>query len=319
MGARGRQLSATLIRWPRQEWPRLRLALLAFAVVIVVVAVLGPLPAWLTRHPSHGLTAAERLKAVNDVRTTLVQALGGLALLGGLFFTARTFRINAEEKLTDRYTSAVAQLGSDKLDVRLGGIYALERLMVDSPRDHPTIVEVLAAFLREHATAPTEVANRARRARSTRWRAVWRPPRPSQQIDPPAPMPADAAAAARVIARRPPGRNEPGRLDLHSCHLEGADLRGADLVDADLTEAVLVEADLTYAILTDADLVEAELTYAILIGADLTGTLLYDANLTGTLLFDADLTRVVGLTAEQLRAAQTDETTRVPDNLAENG
>lgn len=84
------------------------------------------------------MTAAELLKATNDVRTTLVQALGGLALLGGLFFTARTFGLGAknlglavEEQLTNRYTNAVEQLGSDKLDVRLGGIYALERLMVD--------------------------------------------------------------------------------------------------------------------------------------------------------------------------------------------
>src|SRR5664280_1778444 len=38
----------------------------------------------------------------------------------------------------------------DKLAVRLSGIYALERIAVDSERDHRIIVEVLSAFVREH-------------------------------------------------------------------------------------------------------------------------------------------------------------------------
>jgi hypothetical protein len=49
--------------------------------------------------------------------------------------------------ITERYTKAIEQLGSDKLDVRLGGIYALEQIAVDSRRDHPTVVEVLSAFV----------------------------------------------------------------------------------------------------------------------------------------------------------------------------
>jgi hypothetical protein len=34
--------------------------------------------------------------------------------------------------IADRYTKATEQLGSDKLDVHLGGIHALERIAVDS-------------------------------------------------------------------------------------------------------------------------------------------------------------------------------------------
>ena len=51
----------------------------------------------------------------------------------------------------DPYTKTVEQLGSDKLDVRIGGIYALERVARDSKRDHPTVMEVLAAYVREHS------------------------------------------------------------------------------------------------------------------------------------------------------------------------
>ena len=66
-------------------------------------------------------------------------------------YTARNFRLSREGQVTDRYTKAIEQLGSDKLDVRIGGIYALERVARDSRRDHPTVMEVLAAFVREHS------------------------------------------------------------------------------------------------------------------------------------------------------------------------
>ena len=48
-----------------------------------VCVVFGP--AWLAG-PESGLTAAERLSAENDVRSTLLQGLGGLLALGGVAF-----------------------------------------------------------------------------------------------------------------------------------------------------------------------------------------------------------------------------------------
>src|SRR6516165_12078977 len=63
----------------------------------------------------------------------------------------RAVELTEQGQVTDRYTKAIEQLGSDKLDVRIGGIYALERIALDSPRDHPTVFEVLAAFVREHS------------------------------------------------------------------------------------------------------------------------------------------------------------------------
>ena len=53
--------------------------------------------------------------------------------------------------MTDRYTKATEQLGSDKIDMRIGGIYQPERLARVSARDHPTVMEVLSAFIREHS------------------------------------------------------------------------------------------------------------------------------------------------------------------------
>src|SRR5438093_12794211 len=86
----------------------LALTLLLVVVALVVVVVL---PASLV---AGDLTAAERLKAENDLRTTLIQMIGGGALLGGLYFTGRTFQLNREGQVTDRFTKAIEQLGSDK-------------------------------------------------------------------------------------------------------------------------------------------------------------------------------------------------------------
>jgi hypothetical protein len=98
--------------------------------------------------------------------------------------TARTFELTERGHLTDRYAKAIEQLGDDKLDVRLGGIYSLEQIAHDSPRDRDqaTIVEVLSAFARVHSNplcqytaslpkdAPAEPAAELRR-KATEYRA----------------------------------------------------------------------------------------------------------------------------------------------------
>lgn len=64
----------------------------------------------------------------------------------------------ASRRVTDLYAKAVEQLGSDKAPVRLGGLYALERLAQDNPAQRQTIVNVLCAYLRMpfELPAPTD-------------------------------------------------------------------------------------------------------------------------------------------------------------------
>src|SRR5437016_2141797 len=95
------------------------------AVVALGVLSLWVLPAVLAREPSYGMTASERLKAVNDVRAPLVAFLVAAGAAGTLLFTARTYVLNREGHVTDRYTKAVGQLGDDTSPVRIGGVYAL--------------------------------------------------------------------------------------------------------------------------------------------------------------------------------------------------
>ncbi len=60
----------------------------------------------------------------------------------------------AARRVTDLYTKAVEQLGSADAAVRLGGLYALERVAQDNPGQRQTIVNVLCAYLRMPYTPP---------------------------------------------------------------------------------------------------------------------------------------------------------------------
>ena len=161
----------------------------------------------------------------------------------------------------DRFVKAVDQLGqegNDKLGIRLGGIYALETLMRDSPNDENTIIEVLCAFVRTHAPLPKIIPKEVPKS------------------------PFDVRAALAVLGRRPnPNRHTYlnfnntllglAAMDLRNADLYGADLHGANLYGVDLNRANLTETNLTGANLQHANLQHANLTGANLTGANLTG------------------------------------------------
>ena len=150
---------------------------------------------------------------------------------------------------------AIDLLGSEKLEIRIGGIYALERSARDSLRDHPTIMEVLTAFVREHS------------------HGQWPLPVDGDALGPERTIRPDIQAALTVIGRRNATHDlqpiDLSRANLSYANLTGADFTGADFTAADLTAANLTNGDLTGAFLTDADLTRAALIHARLTHANL--------------------------------------------------
>jgi hypothetical protein len=172
-------------------------------------------------------------------------------------------------QITERYTRAIEQLGSSKLAVRIGGIYALERVARDSVRDHPVVMEVLATLIREQRHLSTSKP----RAKE----------RKILSVSP------DVQAAASVIGRRNAAYDS-GRINLSGASLADADLRGGDFAGVDLSFADLRSADLTRAKLSGADLAGADLYGTRLIEADLSCAQLHGAKLSTADLVWADLT-----------------------------
>ncbi|MFD9132849.1 pentapeptide repeat-containing protein [Streptomyces bottropensis] len=208
-------------------------------------------------------------------------------------FTRGTLELAHEGQVTDRFAKAISQLASLADVERLGGVYSLERIMRDSEKDHPTVVEVLAAFVRHHAPLPEQSGGQAGAT-------------PDQRLSEP------VQAALTVLGRRP-HRHEPFNIDLHRTDLRGADFNEANLANAQLWETDLRSANLFSADLRGANLFRTDLSEASLREAVITGAKTEQAFLRGSFLEGIE-----GLTAEQVVAAYPSSTTRLPDALADN-
>jgi Pentapeptide repeats (8 copies) len=242
-----------------------------------------------------------RLRLQNDARATLAQMLAGGILLLGAYLTWRQLQVNREGQITDRYTRAIDQLGHDQLDVRLGGIYALERIARDSPADRATIGEVLTAFIRSHAPWPPTLPDQP---------AAKAPIGEVRELQVRAP---DVQASLTVLGRggfAPPASGR-DRLDLHSVDLRRATLFGAHLEEAELFGIHLEGAFLSQAHLEGAMLPIARLEGTLLPDAHLEGAGLHEAHLSGAILGGARLERAT-LRGTHLEGALADERTVWP-------
>ncbi len=268
-------------------------AIAAIAVGVVTVKVAGN---WLAATENLRDPAA-RAEEVGRARTVVIAVLaGGLAAIGA-YYTHRGFGLSRQGQITERFTRAVDQLGSASRDVKVGGIYALERLARESRDDHRPIVEILTAFVRERTSIPPEDVE-AERIQAE----------PDRYPEPPG---MDVQAALTVLGRRHTAYDPPlpWRLDLSGAYLPKANLDGSDLAQTDLSNAVLDLARLNNARLSEAVLVDVRLAYAKLHSADLER-----ADLSGASLGGADMTRA-DLTNARLRGAHYSEKTAWPDGF----
>lgn len=220
---------------------------------------------------------------ITGVRTALVALGAGFVAGMGLYYTHRSHRhaeklylhsqeqfeharekdreqveLTREGQVTGRYVEAIKLLSSGDLTQRLGGIYALERIMRDSEKDFSTVVKVLAAFVRTSAPLPTTT-------------------------DESAGVSLDVQAALTVLARRPQVKNvtmDLSRTDLRKADLTYANLNGCNLAGSRLEKAKLDYASLNRANLSGANIDKATFSRAQLNGAYLNVSSMVDADLT---------------------------------------
>jgi len=179
------------------------------------------------------------------------------------------------------------------IEVRLGAIYALERIARDSETDHIQVMELLCAYVRENAPRDSDYA-----------RKHTKKPR------------VDIQAILTVITRRPENRvaweaAKDYRIDLQDTHLAGAEMNGAPMAKAELSRATLQGAWLERATLQRAMLWGATLQGAVLAGANLQRAWLIEATLQGAAINEATLNsadlRDADFAASSLRSADFTE------------
>jgi uncharacterized protein YjbI with pentapeptide repeats len=276
----------------RRGWGWVRQHPWWIALGVLYVLVWWLVPPLLYRYT--GTDKAAKLKAITDTRTALLAGLIGVGALLTFWLNSRVYRITVQTleltergQITERFNQAIDHLGSDTLDLRLGGIYALEGIAKNSDDDRDTIAEVLTAFVRQRSPWPPSQPGQYGGDRS-----IYQQPELRTRA-------ADIQAALTVLGRGGFTRHGTLQLDLaevdlriaalDGAHLEGASLAGANLDGANLTGAHLDGADLTGANLDGANLTSARLGDASLREAHLDGAYLTDARLVSASLWRAHL------------------------------
>ena len=212
-----------------------------------------------------------------------------------------------QRRITESFSKAIEQLGDDKVEVRLGGIYTLERISRESSDDYRMVMETLFAFVRERAPSnksePTAAAARNH-----------------------AQPPTDIAAVLAVIIRRDEKSRlreaeRKWRLDFTRTNLGGANLFKANLGRANFSEANLSDADLSGAFLGETNFNEANLTRIKFNEANLRKAVLIHANLSEAFLIRADLREAIfggaNLSGANLREANLSEANLGGANFSE--
>ena len=248
-----------------------------YQAVLVVIVLLGllagvfPLAARIAS-PKQISAAGDRLKAQNDLRSGIFQALAGLAVLIGVFVawqqlqsdrmqSQATDTLASQEQVAQAFGQAVEQLGNRHRDVRIGGIYALGEIFKlpnqnpDKPPTNPVIIRVrpavfgvLTAYIRTHA--PWQSDSHVCHAAASKL--------PTLNTRAP-----DVQAALNVLGAR--GYGAPGEPGLYLGH---TDLHNAgfylsfddtDFSHAELAGANFYNSSLVHASFKDADLCGAKL------------------------------------------------------------
>jgi len=196
-------------------------------------------------------------------------------------FQVRQLELARSAQLTDRFSRAIEQLGGSSNHVRMGGVFALERIARDSPDDRQHIVDTLDAFVRERLPGASVGAGGYV---------------PILQLRAP-----DAQAALTVLCRSPladerVANRQPGLLDLSRTDLRRANLRGARLDAVNLWGTRLEGADLCEASLIDSTLENANFgrfdpgNDSFMRGADLSRADLTGARVAGAYNLDVAVT-----------------------------
>ena len=272
------------------------------------------------------------------VRTVAFVVGGGLAFVFALWralLAQRQAEIADRTLLDERYERGITALGSENLAVRLGGIYALQKLAQEHPSlYHIQVMKSFCAFVRhpiqDGSSLVTEYAHLEpiRRLREDIQAIVTIIGNRSDECVRIEQREAYVLDLSRAflqhlwLERGNLASAKLGRADLTNAYLLGTDLSNCELDYAQVSGATLAFGDLSgarlyYSNLSSAKLAQANLSDAVLVRVNLAGAGMNSVNLSGASLLGTDLTAadlslngqgpVTGLTQFQLDCARAEK------------
>ena len=228
-------------------------------------------------------------KTLGAVATSVVAISTAIVAIATFRVSSQTLQANTLQQASDRFDKAIEHLGSGSRDVRLGGIYALEKLARDTPSEHSQVYDVLTSYVRGHAVVGKDMCADSGPPGVVPSSPAPTSPAPSPLAAPPSPAPSslgsigprpdeDIQTVIYLVGRRDrkyDAVNESVDF-LHTC------LRGASF----LAETV---ADYSDASMNSADLRSANFGLAKLENVFMYGVTLDDALMTSAKLRGAHL------------------------------
>jgi uncharacterized protein YjbI with pentapeptide repeats len=328
-GAAFRSPVTSIVRRSVPAWLAL-LAIASLAVIGVVLVVV--LPPHLIQIA--GLTPMQQTQEIDENRSTLVQLLAGVGILLGLYFTLQGVQVNRaallatiENQNSERYAKSLELVkSSNTLEVRLGGILALEKVAIISPTDRDTILSFFATVLR-FAASPNEEAKRSVIEVEA---ILYALSRIKEEI--PGERVADlhgthivrvnveginitaADLSAAVIENSKVTHSNLRNARLPTATLKSVDLRFSDMRGLMARGAVIVNSDLSWSDLTDSVFIGADLRETSFVGSKLAGSLMIGSDLSGANLRHTDL-RLVNLDDTSLVGAYADSNTQWAEGI----
>jgi len=302
----------------------------AIAAGVVVAFIVAGLAIWLVPRRQvagwrrRGITDEVKLAELGvQARSSIVQALGGLALIVTLAVTIsqvnetrksadNNLRLSRQGQASERFSRAVEQLGSNKVDVRLGGLFSLARIGIDAPENAEPAFRLVATYVGQHYEVPKPLPEHGCQAKyddvpvdvstALRFALIRLAPAVREQVP-----------EKRLLGLR--GTKLSGiaidnlglpSFDLAGIRFKNALLQSANFADTNLTNAHFERACVGFASFNGATLVRAHFDAAQLKQADFRNADLTGASFRGARMKGAEFNRAALATAA-LSAAQKRE------------
>ncbi|MCF0073056.1 pentapeptide repeat-containing protein [Dyadobacter sp. CY261] len=250
--------------------------LLMFVCSFLTLFLLWKVPIWQLKGKADSLSVKELLEVENELRKTIAQIIGGVLVLAGLAFSweqvvdsRNNLELSQQRFTVESYSKAVDQLGSTSSHVRMGGIFALQKISEGAEAYKLVVNQVLGAFIREHTA--DSIMN-------------------VEEIQ----------ATIDVIVKRPgyaPSEVDSSNginfnlLNLGLLDFDNADLSKASMIDTKLRKSSFVNANLSNAICVGAAFELANLTNAELTNADFADAMCQRANFRNATLVGVNFSR----------------------------
>ncbi len=242
-------------------------------------------------------------------------------------------RINERGRITESIGQAITQIGAfngekPNIEVRLGGLYSLQRIMYDSQRDALSIVKILYAYVRENLKRDKDTRDKLKEYNKQNF---------SRPEEKPFPLPEDIVSALNIISqfnkdrKNKFGINAPEvqsdftyadftnysirDVDFSYISFSHADFSGSNLVSVIFSNAVLFSVNFSDTQLSVVNFSDTRFLYGKFCEVSLGSGNFSGADLSNLDLSGADLTNARNLTQEQVNQAFGDVNTRLPTGL----